>query len=62
MSILSAKLEGTVLKLELQCQKPSPSATGKTLVVVSTHGNVKVPGVLVNGQPLTIGLNGYIKP
>jgi hypothetical protein len=42
-------------------QKPTPSASGKTLVVASTRGNA-VTDVLVDGKPVTIGLNAYIKP
>lgn len=38
---------------------PTPSASGKTLVVASTHGNVKTT-CLVDGKPVTIGLNAYI--
>lgn len=38
---------------------PSPSASGKTLVVASTRGNTKT-SVLVAGKPVTIGLNAYI--
>jgi hypothetical protein len=40
-------------------QTPTPSSSGKTLVVASTHGN-QVTGVMVNGKPVTIGLNAYI--
>ena len=37
-----------------------PSASGKTLVVASTHGGM-VSSVQVNGKPVTINLNAYIK-
>jgi len=37
-----------------------PSKSGKTLVVASSHGN-KVTDLLVDGKPVTIGLNAYIK-
>jgi hypothetical protein len=41
-------------------QTPTPSkSSGKTLVVASTHGNVKTT-VEVNGKPVTIGLNAFI--
>ena len=40
---------------------PRPSASGKTLVVATSGGNV-VTGALVNGKAVTIGLNAYIKP
>jgi selenocysteine lyase/cysteine desulfurase len=42
-------------------EKPTPSASGKTLVVASTRGNA-VTDVMVDGKPVTIGLNAYIKP
>lgn len=38
---------------------PTPSASGKTLVVASTRGNVKT-GVMVQGKEITLGLNAYI--
>lgn len=40
---------------------PKPSASVKTLVVASTHGNT-VTKAEVNGKPVIIGLNAYIKP
>ena len=38
---------------------PKPSASGKTLVVASTRGNVKT-SLIIDGKPVTIGLNAYI--
>lgn len=38
---------------------PVASASGKTLVVASTHGNVKTE-VQVNGKPVVVGVNAYI--
>jgi hypothetical protein len=38
--------------------KGAPSASGKTLVHASTRGNVTTD-VVLNGKPLTIGLNAY---
>lgn len=60
--ILDAKIDeqaGT-LTLVLKLQEPTPSASGKTLVVASTHGNVPV-GVKVNGHDVIVGVNAYIK-
>ncbi|RDJ35687.1 MAG: hypothetical protein DWQ19_12785 [Crenarchaeota archaeon] len=39
-----------------------PSASRKTLVVASSHGNKVFNDVQFNGQPLTVGVNAYIKP
>lgn len=40
--------------------KPTPSASGKTLVIASTRGNLKT-GVKYEGKEITLGLNAYIK-
>ena len=40
---------------------PVPSASGKSLVVASTRGNITLTDVIVDGKPLTLGLNAYIK-
>ena len=39
---------------------PTPSASGKTLIVASTKGNMPST-VHVNGNPVVIGLNAYIR-
>ena len=38
---------------------PTPSASGKTLVVASSRGNVKT-SCLIDGKPVTVGFNAYI--
>lgn len=40
-------------------QTPTPSATGKTMVVASSRGNVKTTAT-IDGKPVTIGFNAYI--
>jgi hypothetical protein len=58
------QLEVTVrdgcLIISIPMQDPEPSASGKTLVVASTRGNV-VTSTMIAGKPVTIGLNAYIK-
>jgi hypothetical protein len=49
------------IRIEIDLEKPTPSAFGKTLVVASTRGNT-VTTAEVDGKPITIGLNAYIKP
>lgn len=39
---------------------PAPSASGKTLVVASSRGNVQT-SAMYDGKPITIGVNAYIK-
>ncbi len=56
---IEAKIEGDKLIITCDLEKPTPSASGKTLVVVSTRGNMKTSCV-VEGKPLIIGLNAYI--
>ena len=56
---IETKIEGTKLIITCDLEEPKPSASGKTLVVVSSRGNMKTD-CMVNGKPLTIGLNAYI--
>ncbi len=58
---LKAEIKDDRLFIEIDLEKPTPSASGKTLVVASTHGNI-VTSAEVNGKPLIVGLNAYIKP
>lgn len=54
------KIENGMLKLEIPINaQPTPSASGKTLVVASTHGNMRTEAT-VNGKPVVVGLNAYI--
>lgn len=48
-----------IITLDVQ-NPPVPSATGKTLVVASTRGNIATTAQ-VNGQPVILGVNAYIK-
>lgn len=58
--MLTAKIEGNELVIRIP-MNPTPvlSATGKTLVVASSHGN-KLTEAKVNGQPVVVGVNAYI--
>lgn len=57
---MTVEIRDNKLCIEIDMQKPEPSGSGKTLVVASTRGNV-VTTVEVDGKPVTIGLNAYIK-
>lgn len=59
---MSATIENNTLVIRLPLQTPRPSSSGKTLVVATTGGNQIVPTAQVNGKPITIGVNAYIKP
>ena len=52
--------EAKTLTLVLDLQEPTPSASGKTLVVATTHGNVPTD-VMVNDKPVIVGVNAYIR-
>jgi len=58
---MEARIEGKKLIVEIDLQDPRPSASGKTLVVATTSGN-QTTAATVNGKPVVIGLNAYIKP
>lgn len=57
---VTAKIEGSKLIITADLEAPTPSASGKTLVVASTRGN-KATDVMIDGKPVIIGLNAYIK-
>ena len=56
---IEAKIEGKKLIITCDLEEGTPSASGKTLVVASTRGNMKTD-LTIDGKPLTIGLNAYI--
>lgn len=58
---MTAEIKSKKLIITLDLQKPSPSASGKTLVVGTSHGN-QPTGALVDGKPIIIGVNAYIRP
>jgi hypothetical protein len=56
---MKTRIEGGKLIIEIEMQKPTPSATGKTLVVASSRGNQKTEA-MVDGKNVIIGINAYI--
>lgn len=61
---MKATIKNNILTLEIPLNKPTPSKTGKTLIVASSGGNVTTSATVEhNGKacPITIGLNAYIK-
>ena len=57
---MEVKIENGKLIISIELQKPTPSASGKTLVVATTHGNVTTDCV-IDGKHVVVGLNAYIK-
>ena len=57
---MEVKIEGKELVIRIPVETPpKPSKSGKNLIVASTGGNV-VTAVIVDGRPVTLGLNAYI--
>ncbi len=57
--VLSVTREGDTLVIRIPIQAPTPSASGKTLVVASTRGNLKT-GVQIDGKDLYLGVKAYV--
>jgi len=57
---MNATIENGELVIRIALQDPTPSASGKTLVVASSHGNTATTAT-VDGRPVIVGLNAYIK-
>jgi hypothetical protein len=60
-AIMNVEIRDNKLCIEIDLETPTPSSSGKTLVVASTRGNT-VTTAMINGKPVIIGLNAYIKP
>jgi len=57
---MTAKIVGNKLVIEIPLNAvPVPSASGKTLVVASTHGN-KITEAQIDGKNIVVGLNAYV--
>jgi hypothetical protein len=58
--MLNATIEGNDLVIRVPLNAtPVLSASGKTLVIASSHGNQKTEAT-VNGQQVIVGVNAYI--
>ncbi|MGH2378799.1 MAG: hypothetical protein ACRDGT_10020 [Candidatus Limnocylindria bacterium] len=56
---LTVTREGDTLVIRIPLQAPTPSASGKTLVVASTRGNQKT-AVQIDGKDLHLGVNACV--
>lgn len=57
---METTIENGKLVIRIPLTAPRPSASGKTLVVASTNGN-QTTSVMIDGKPVVVGLNAYIK-
>jgi hypothetical protein len=59
---LTATIEDGYLVIRVPLNPtPTRSATGKTLVVASSHGN-KQTELEIDGKPVFVGVNAYVHP
>lgn len=59
---MKVTIEKNEIVIRLPLEEPKPSASGKTMVVASTHGNAKTDCVHPKSKlPITIGVNCYYK-
>lgn len=57
---MEVKIENGKLIIIIDLQEPTPSASGKTLVVATTHGNTPT-NCIIDGKEVIVGLNAYIR-
>ena len=55
---LTVRIENGRLIIDAPLESPTPSASGKTMVVASSRGNLKT-GLLIEGRELTIGFKAF---
>ncbi len=56
---LNVTRDGDTLVIRIPITSPTPSSSGKTLVVASTRGNQKT-AVQIDGKDLYLGVNAYV--
>lgn len=57
---MKVEIKGNELIITVEMQAPTLSASGKTLVIASSHGN-QTTTAMIDGKPVVVGLNAYIK-
>ena len=57
---MKAEIINGNLVITVPLQQPTPSKSGKTLLV-ATSGGLKLSGVEVDGKEVTIGLNAFVR-
>lgn len=56
---MQTAIENGFLVVRIPLQTPTPSSSGKTLIIASTAGATKA-GIQHNGQPVTVNVNAWI--
>jgi hypothetical protein len=58
---ISVEIKDKKLVITADIDEPKKSASGKTMVIASTHGNIVTPAQY-QGKPIILGMNCYFKP
>ena len=58
---MKTTIKDNILHIEIPLHTPRMSVSGKTLTVASSNGNQPTEA-RINGQPVIVGINAYIKP
>jgi hypothetical protein len=63
MALRNVKIDekAKTFTITMDLETPRPSSSGKTLIVATTGGGTSSDAI-VNGKPVTINVNAYIKP
>jgi hypothetical protein len=56
---MQTTIENGYIVVRIPLQTPTPSSSGKTLIIASTAGAAKA-GVQHNGQPVSVNVNAWI--
>lgn len=60
---MEVTIEKGMLVIKMPLEEPKASGSGKTMVIASSHGNVKTSCIHPKSkQPITVGVNAYFKP
>ena len=57
---MKVTIEKGELVIRIPTQHPAPSSSGKTLIVATSHGGQRTTAQ-VDGKPITVSVNAYIK-
>jgi hypothetical protein len=57
---MQVTIEKGELVIRVKLSPPTPSKSGKSLMVATTNGNMTT-SAMVDGKPVILGLNAYIK-
>ena len=58
---MTCEVKGKKLVIEIDLNKPTPSASGKSLIVASTNG-FAATNLMIDGKSVKIAVNAIVKP